>query len=80
MSEMIRYHGKREMRFNKENIECKNISLDLPCNLCVLYEMSNYTVHMYTALSINIHVHDIFLKAVNECWGNTATMKFLREG
>lgn len=23
-------------------------------------------------------MHDTFLKAVNECWGNTETMKFLR--
>lgn len=43
---MIQYHGKGEMPFNKESIECKNISLDLLCNLCVLYKMSNYMVHM----------------------------------
>lgn len=49
---MIQYHGKREMHFNKESIECKNISLDLLRNLCLLYKMSNYTVHMYTVLPL----------------------------
>lgn len=38
--------GREKCHFNKESIECKNISLDLLCNLCVLYKMSNYMVHM----------------------------------
>lgn len=47
--------------------------------MCSLYDVKLYCAYVHFALSINIHVHDTFLKAVNECWGNTETMKFLGE-